>query len=152
MAESEEASSQEGFEARRAPASQAQFLSTLLTLLVIIILFIGMPMAYLRILPRFLDLWTLGILVIGLLVLKRFLKEETPPAAGGEESWEDYAVGMVHEVKNQLMDFQPDQHGGPEGLADYLENTQKVLEETVATLRDRARREAEERGEPPDGP
>jgi hypothetical protein len=99
----------------------------------------------LRILPRFLDVWTLLILVVVLLFLKRILKKDTTQSAGNvEETWDDYANGRVHEVKNLLLDFQPDQHGGPGGLADYLEQSQEILGETIAYLRQKEKEEPEE--------
>jgi len=121
------------------------FASKMIGLVVLCLLTIGMPMAYLRILPRFLDVWTLLILVVVLLFLKRILKRDTSQATGTvEETWEDYANGRVHEVKNLLLDFQPDQHGGPGGLADYLEQSQEILDETITYLREKEKEEAEE--------
>jgi hypothetical protein len=122
------------------------FASRMIGLAILALLVFGLPMAWARILPPFLDFWTILILVVLLLFLKRILKSETPTAAGegAEEAWEDQANERVHEVKNLLMDFQPDQHGGPGGLADYLEQSHAILAETIGYLREKEKEFEEE--------
>ena len=122
-----------------------EFVSKMIVLAVLVILVIGMPMAYLGLLPPFLDIWTLAILICVLMFLRRILKKETPGTSKeAEETWEEYGNGRVHEVKNLLMDFQPDQHGGPGGLADYLEQCRSILEETIGGLREKEKAEEDE--------
>lgn len=122
------------------------FASRMIGLAILALLVFGLPMAWARILPPFLDFWTILILVVLLLFLKRILKSDTPTTtgAGAEEAWEDQANERVHEVKNLLMDFQPDQHGGPGGLADYLEQSRAILGETIGYLREKEKEFEEE--------
>jgi len=133
-------------EPEAANRSNSRFVSTLILLVVLAIVFVAAPLSYLRTLP--VDLWTLGILVFILLLFRRFLGGGEPPSSPDEEeNWMEYSIGMVHEVKNRLMDFHPEHYGGPGGLADYLEGTVQVLEETVDRLREYERESSEEPGQ-----
>ena len=80
------------------------------------------------------------------MVLKRMVRPKPKESdASAKDTWEEYSNGVVHEVKNLLMDFRPEEYGDPGRLADHLARVRKVLDEGIDRLREYDRDMPEER-------